>query len=507
MIYPITFLATAAALVSWFLYRYREPAGQRLQYLFFSALGSYLLTVLLSGAGAGQMLWALFRDFSVLAAVGAAAMASAHKRSWFIAGSIALSAGLLGYAGMVMPQSLFTTVQMPAYDAEAELLLELGEGADAAALDAIAFKYGLSFSPAFAPQHAAVTELDDYLAVDIPRGQLHKIEDIIEGLQSIPEVDWVEPNEVVQIAPLPGGQRKSPRQVYGVDDPGLEQQWGFDAMAVNELYELLRKDAPKAKQTALIAILDTGVDAAHEDLEGQYRSLDPADDNDPRGHGTHCAGIAAAVTDNGLGVASFSLGGQYVAVTSVKVLNAAGMGTQRSIIAGMIKAADAGADVISMSLGGPSSQAKERAYRKAVDYALESGAIIVVAAGNSNRDARKFVPANLPGVITVSAIGPNLDRAVFSNEVSGLSRGIAAPGVDIYSTVPNNNYASYNGTSMATPYVAGLLGLLKSLEPDLGHEEAYELLKSTGKETRQTKETGRLIQPAAAVKKLISAQQ
>ncbi|NRA49893.1 MAG: S8 family serine peptidase, partial [Phaeodactylibacter sp.] len=180
-------------------------------------------------------------------------------------------------------------------------------------------------------------------------------------------------------------------------------------------------------------------------------------------------------------------------------------GTQKSIINGMIKAADAGADVISMSLGGLSNQSKERAYRKAVEYANEKGAIVVAAAGNANRNAKNYVPAAVDGVISVSAIDADLRKAVFSNYVTDLKRGVAAPGVGIYSTIPGDRYDTYNGTSMATPYVAGLLGLMKSYRPGLTTDQAYNILQKTGKGTQQTKQTGKLIQPAKALKQLLSS--
>ena len=102
-----------------------------------------------------------------------------------------------------------------------------------------------------------------------------------------------------------------------------------------------------------------------------------------------------------------------------------------------------------------------------MEYAAKKGAIVVVAAGNSNMNAKDYAPANTPGVITVAALDTNLNRASFSNFVQDLDQGIAAPGVAIYSSIPGNKYAAFNGTSMATPYVAGLVGLMKSLQPDL----------------------------------------
>ena len=170
----------------------------------------------------------------------------------------------------------------------------------------------------------------------------------------------------------------------------------------------------------------------------------------------------------------------------------------------MLTAADNGADVLSMSLGGPTSSKIQRAYKQAVTYANKKGAIVVVAAGNESIDARKRSPACVDGVITVSAIDENLDIASFSNDVSALKMGIAAPGVDVYSTIPNNNYEYFNGTSMATPYVAGLLGLMKSIKPSLNTQQAYKILKQTGVDTRNSKATGQLINPANAVKTLLN---
>jgi thermitase len=137
-----------------------------------------------------------------------------------------------------------------------------------------------------------------------------------------------------------------------------------------------------------------------------------------------------------------------------------------------------------------------------VKYANKLGAIVVVAAGNSNRNASDFSPVNSKGVIGVSAVDSDLNRAEFSNYVQDLPLGVAAPGVGIYSTIPNNRYETYNGTSMATPYVAGLLGLMKSIKPNLTTEEAYKILNESGMDTRNSKLTGKFIQPLGAVKRI-----
>jgi thermitase len=156
-----------------------------------------------------------------------------------------------------------------------------------------------------------------------------------------------------------------------------------------------------------------------------------------------------------------------------------------------------------MSLGGPSSDKIQRAYQQAVKYANKKGAIVVVAAGNENVNAIRRAPASVDGVITVSAIDESIQKAGFSNTVGDLKMGIAAPGAQIYSTIPNNAYEYFNGTSMATPYVAGLVGLLKSIKPKLTTKEVYKILNHTGKETKQTTKTGKLIYPAGAVKELL----
>jgi thermitase len=190
-------------------------------------------------------------------------------------------------------------------------------------------------------------------------------------------------------------------------------------------------------------------------------------------------------------------------VTSIKVLSDFGSGTQQDIINGIIEAADLGADVISMSLGGPSSDHAQRAYAEAVKYANQAGAIVVVAAGNDDENAIDFAPANVVGVITVSAIDDQLHKADFSNFIQDLGMGVAAPGVNIYSAFPNNEYKFLSGTSMATPYVAGLVGLMKSLRPGLTTAQVYQVLKDTGTATKDAEQTGNLIQPARAIAGLV----
>jgi len=271
-----------------------------------------------------------------------------------------------------------------------------------------------------------------------------------------------------------------------INDPGKNKQWMADRFDLEKFHKNLPStaSAQTKKHKTLIAILDTGVDAAHEDLKDNFSSISPKSDTDQRGHGTHCAGIAAAVTGNKIGIASWIPAGIDIKVTSVQVMNSRGMGTQKMIIDGIIKAADNGADVISMSLGGRSNSKRQKAYEEAVKYAQSKGCIVVVAAGNSSRDARDYTPANVEGVISVAAIDTMMLRANFSNDVSNLKMGIAAPGTKIYSTMPGDTYAANSGTSMAAPFVSGLIGLMKFYKPSLTTEEAYKILKQTAQKKK-----------------------
>ncbi len=387
---------------------------------------------------------------------------------------------------------------------DAELLVEIKETYSIKSIQDIIGKYELEFDRAFKMKDVNSTDLDDYYTLNIPADRMQDYAEIIHDLKHNYAVEWLEGNEEISVAPI-SPERKTPdaNKRYGVNDPDIRAQWGLDVMEVSSFYAFLKKNKIKAKKKAVIAILDTGVDSKHEDIQSNFKSTNRKYDTDQQGHGTHCAGIAAAVTNNGKGVASLSWNNQFTRVTSVQVLDRNGMGTQQKIINGILEASDNGVDVISMSLGGRSNQRSQKAYQRAIDYANKKGVIVVAAAGNSNRNAKDFAPVNSKGVIGVSAVDKELNRASFSNYISDIPMGVAAPGVEIYSTLPNNKYASLSGTSMATPYVAGLLGIMKSLKPDLTTKQAFYILEQTGKDTKNTNQTGKLIQPKLVVESLL----
>lgn len=498
--YALGFAVMILALVAWFYLQRSRHWTNILKNLVVAGMALYFLSVILVPGSIDIKFGVVARDLLIVAGVGGIFYMLVRNTSAFIIGLLLMLAGLGWYYKNVMKFS-FVDNRIPL--AEQELLVEISEGATLDALIALQEKYGLKVERAFSPASPEATELDDYYLVDLPADRIDQLPKVKKALYASGIVDWVEENELIQVdlqpaRPLPGVNKK-----FGINDPGLENLWGFEAMDVDQLYTFLRDNNIKPRKKAKIAILDTGVDAEHEDIKANYTSSQSKYDNDPRGHGTHCAGIAAAVSNNNKGVASFVPDNGFVQITSIKVLSAMGSGSQKMIIDGIVEAADRGADVISMSLGGRSSQSKQSAYDKAIAYANKKGAIVVAAAGNSNRNAKDFAPVNSKNVIGVSAIDDQTNRAVFSNTVNDIKYGVAAPGVSIYSTVPGSKYETYNGTSMATPYVAGLLGVMKSLKPDLKTDEAYRILNKTGKDTKATKQTGKLIHPYLAVKALL----
>lgn len=501
--YALSFLISLVALTAWFLRRDKAEA-RFFRILLSGGLVAYVASVLFIDADLGHKMAVACRDLLVLSVFGIIISAITHKSYGKWVAVLAILLMSFWYNRKFLAHSFSPALSEVELSSDGELLVEVTENqAGIDALNAFAAQNGLTVTPAFQPAHPEWTELDVYYIVNIPDQDAGKWQKIEKALKRTKNIAWVEPNEVIHVAPQPGKKTPEINRRYGINDPGLSQLWSFEAMGMDKLYDFLETQNIQPRKKALIAILDTGVDAKHEDLAGNYKSVAAQYDNDPKGHGSHCAGIAGAVSNNGVGVASYSRNNQYVQITSIKVLSAGGMGTQQTIIKGMLEAADKGADVISMSLGGYSNQTKQRAYEKAVRYANKAGTIVTAAAGNNNRNAKEFAPVGAKGVIGVSAIDLNLNRAVFSNYVKDLQMGVAAPGVDIYSTIPNNQYGTYSGTSMATPYVAGLLGLMKSIRPDLNTETAFRILSKTGAQTRQTSETGKLIQPAAAIQALV----
>jgi thermitase len=273
-----------------------------------------------------------------------------------------------------------------------------------------------------------------------------------------PNVLFAEPNGIWQAVDFP-------------NDPRFGDQWGLHNTGQNGGTADADIDAPEAwvistdSTGIVVAILDTGIDQSHEDLKDKlladnlnFSGSKTVDDR--YGHGTHVAGIAAAVTNNGLGVAGTC---PACRLLNVKVLNDNGFGSWDAIANGIVAAADAGAKVINMSLGG---YYYSNTVEAAVNYAWDKGAVLVAAAGNDNTDSPLY-PAAYEKVIAVGATDNKDQKASFSNYGDWVD--IGAPGVSILSTAPDHRnrlwiwgvkYAYGSGTSMATPFVSGVAGLV-----------------------------------------------
>jgi thermitase len=514
MLYIIAFAAIVLALLLWSSFNARK-ANRIFQGMTLLAILTFLGSWLAQAAPLDYKFEVLARDLLVIGAMGAVFTYVAQRKKLFFVLLIATVIGGYFYIKTVL-QDTFPfqeKTEQLSLASDGELLVELKHNLsdqEKADLEQWMQDNRASYQIAFPEiRNPEQTELDDFILVDLPNQKNYS--DLIESLQRLDFVEYTEQNEQIQLSPIEQQKvnRKKPiaRPDFGLNDPGVSELWSFPLMEMDRLYRLLEESEVKPKKKALVAILDTGVDAQHEDLKANFKSVHKKSDSDVQGHGTHCAGIAGAVSNNGKGRASYSRDNAYVQITSVQVLNNRGMGTQQSIIKGITTAADAGVDVISMSLGGPSNDARQRAYSQAVAYANQKGVIVVAAAGNSNANSKNYSPVNAKNIIGVSAVDRDLKRASFSNTVQDIELGIAAPGVGIYSTIPNNKYAAFNGTSMATPYVSGLIGLMKSLRPELTTQRAHEILSQTGVNTQSTTETGSFIQPAAAVELLLEGEQ
>jgi len=295
------------------------------------------------------------------------------------------------------------------------------------------------------------------------KGTLHKqhggvVRGIISGID-------------VEAVTVPAGRAESAAASYAKDSRVRYAEVDHEAIAVggvNDYYfvnsyqwALTTIQAPQAWDlttgcsTISIAVLDTGVDTSHPDLSGKvvgninYSSSGTV--SDVYGHGTHVAGIAAAATNNGQGVAGL---GYDSTILNVKVMGDDGVGTYSAVAYGIVWAADHGARVINMSLGGTSSSST---LQDAVNYAWGKGVVLVAAAGN-NGNSVPFYPAYFQNVIAVASTGPTDTLSPYSNYGDWVD--VAAPGGSIWSTKPNNSYGSLSGTSMASPHVAGLGALV-----------------------------------------------
>ncbi|PDO10272.1 MAG: hypothetical protein BLM47_07895 [Candidatus Reconcilbacillus cellulovorans] len=273
------------------------------------------------------------------------------------------------------------------------------------------------------------------------------------------EIEYAEPHYLYET-----------NEVVPNDSLYLRYQWNLPQIAADRGW-----DISKGSDDVLVAVVDTGVDRDHPDLNGRIRpgrnTIRPdAPPLDDVGHGTHVAGIISAIVNNATGIAGMSWNNP---ILPVKALDDTGAGSTLSVAQGIIWATDQGAKVINLSLG---NYADSDFLHDAVRYAYERDVVLVAAVGNDNTDKPGY-PAAYPEVLAVGATGPNRKKAAFSNYGDYLD--VVAPGIGIASTYPNGRYAAMSGTSMASPHVAALAALIRSVNPRLTNAEVYDIIRRT----------------------------
>jgi len=319
----------------------------------------------------------------------------------------------------------------------------------------------------------------------VPEGSVPRV---VARLRQSPAVEFAEPNYLVHTA------------VITPSDPGWASQYGPARLPAPQAWDIITGSI-----TVTSAVIDTGVDLNHPDLASKiwtnpgetgggkeensvdddgdgyvddWRGWDFVNgDNNPQddyGHGTHVSGIAAAASDNGIGIAGIAWGAR---IMPLKILGSNGEGSDSDVASAMIWAADHGATIINLSLGGDTPALVMEA---AVDYAHGHGVTVVAAAGNSG-GPDVFYPAAYANAIAVAATDTDDNRAGFSSY--GPEVDLAAPGVGIYSTYwtfgSGSTYATLSGTSMSTPHVAGAAALLASLPQFNSPDKIRQALEKT----------------------------
>ncbi len=346
---------------------------------------------------------------------------------------------------------------------------------------------GMSFGP-------ALSLVDGLYKINLP--QTIGVEDAIGSLDSLAGVMYAEPNYHISIAAVP-------------NDPDFSQLWGMNNVGQTggtvdaDIDAVEAWDVTTGDQPVVVAVIDSGVDYNHPDLADNIwtnpgeipnngvdddnngyiddihgydfanNDNDPMDDND---HGTHVAGTIGAVANNGIGVAGVNWN---VEIMAVKFISSLGFGTTEAAINAINYAVQNGASISNNSWGGgPYSQG----LRDAIEAGIASDHIFVAAAGNnsSNNDSAPHYPSNydLPNVIAVAATDHNDNLASFSNW-GATTVDVAAPGVDVLSTVPGGGYATFSGTSMAAPHVTGVVSLMLGQNPSAPYADVISQLYDT----------------------------
>lgn len=304
----------------------------------------------------------------------------------------------------------------------------------------------------------------DVRSNDVPALGVASVEVASEDLREVardllgkPGVEYVEVDRVARTRWTP-------------NDDQISGAWALPALGAFAAWDIARGSGVK------IAVIDTGVDYIHPELAGKVELGwdyvdDDADPMDEQGHGTHVAGAAAGIADNGTGIAGMA---PDATILAMRALDQQGSGYYSWIASAITTSVDRGAKVINLSLGGAEGSTL---LAEAVAYAAAHGAIVTCASGNEGAGVVGF-PARYDGCVAVGATDQADGVAAFSNQGAGLD--VTAPGTGILSSVPGAGYDAWDGTSMATPYVSGLAALLFS--QGLSRAQVESVMFSTAKD-------------------------
>jgi len=298
-----------------------------------------------------------------------------------------------------------------------------------------------------------IDKLEEISQIGVEVGKVpQKAKDkIIEALNKNPNIEYAEANHVVQ-AQLNSDDYYFPNQ-WALAKIETAQGWGISTGNVQ----------------SIIAVLDTGIDLDHEDLASKVFNPATAHD-DVHGHGTVVSGVAGAATNNSIGVAGICW---LCPVLSIRVLTDSGSGSDSAVASGMVAAADQGARVINLSLGGYSYS---QTMQNAASYAWGRGVVVVAGSGNDGLTS-PFYPAANENVVAVGATSSDDTKLSISNYGSWLD--VVAPGLSILTTKRGGSYGFASGTSLASPHVAGLAGLIFSANPSLTNVQVVDIITST----------------------------
>ncbi len=272
------------------------------------------------------------------------------------------------------------------------------------------------------------------------------------------DIKYIEPNYKVKLL-----DNDVKAQSYPINS---NQAWHYNMINVQTAWNIT-----PGSSNVKIAVLDTGIDYNHTSLANFVdmtlaRTYEGSSVFDGHGHGTHVSGTIASY-----GTVSGVM--RNAKIVPIKVLSNSGTGSTYNIQQGIIYAADCGVDAINMSLGGGGYS---QAMYDACQYAVNNNVVVVAASGNNGTGTVSY-PARYDNVIAVGSVNSNRARSSFSQYGTGLN--IMAPGNQIYSTVPNNGFAYNSGTSMATPHVAGVVGLMRSANSSLSVAQIRTIISQT----------------------------